>query len=235
MGLRTRTGEPCMLLLKLGQKEHMEMLRKGLLYMNSLAFFTSLEADPARGDPYEGTDSIIQPCDIGEFIIDPQIPTFEKIRVVPSDLAGPVRIALQRTSSCNVFCLFAVNKPIEGSIFPKSYQWFGDSFVLFTHTQEFLSRVAAAAKRRGLKVEGRLVEYYDEFKYSGATGRFRKPSIYSHQSEYRIALETGVQGPFRFEVGDVRDITSEVFPLDSADEVLKFRPADAEAAGLSWD
>jgi hypothetical protein len=235
VGLRTQTGEPCMLLLKLGQKEHLETLGKGLLYMNSLAYFTSLEADPARGDPYEGTDSVIQPCDIGEFIIDPQIPGFEKICVAPTDLAGPVRIALQRTSSCNIFCLFAINKPIEGPIFPKSYQWFGDSFLLFTHTQEFLSRVMAAAKRQGLKVEGRLVEYYDEIKYSGATGRFRKPSIYSHQCEYRIVLETGLQGPFRFEIGDLRDITSEVFPLDSADQILKFRPADAEAAGLSWD
>jgi hypothetical protein len=224
-----------MLLLKLGQREHMEMLRKGLLYMTSLAFFTSLEADPARGDPYEGTDSIIQPCDIGEFIIDPQIPRLEKIRVAPSDLVGPVRIARQQTSSCNIFCMFAVNRPIEGPIFPKAYQWFGDSFLLFTHTQEFLSRVIAAAKRQGLKGEGRLVEYYDEIKYSGVTGRFRKPSIYSHQSEYRIALEAGVQGPFRFEIGDLRDITSEVFPLGFADDVLKFRPEDAEAAGLSWD
>jgi hypothetical protein len=224
-----------MLLLKLGQREHLEMLRKGLLYMNSLAFFTSLDADPARGDPYEGTDSIIQPCDIGEFIIDPRIPGFEKISVAPSDLEGPVRIALQRTCSCNIFCMFAIHRPIEGPIFPRSYQWFGDSFLLFTHTQEFLLRVIAAARRQGLKGEGRLVRYYDAMKYSGKTGRFRKPSIYSQQSEFRIALETGIDGPFRFEIGDLRDITSEVFPLDIAEDVLKFRPQDAEAAGLHWD
>jgi hypothetical protein len=121
MALKTKTGEHFMILLKLGQREHMEMLRKGLLYMNSLAFFTSLEADPARGDPFEGTDSIIQPCDIGQFTIDPQIPTFEKINITASDLAGPVRIALHQTSYCNIFCMFAVNRPIEGPIFPKSY------------------------------------------------------------------------------------------------------------------
>jgi hypothetical protein len=235
VGLKTKAGEDCMLLLKLGQREHMEMLRTGLLYMSSLAFFTSLEADPARGDPFEGTDSIIQPCDIGEFIIDPQIPNFEKINVTASDLAGPVRIALHRTSFCNIFCMFAVNRPIEGSIFPKSYRWFGDSFLLFTNTREFLLRVVDAARRQRLQGECRLVEYYDALKYSGRTGRFRKSSIYSHQSEYRIALETGVDGPFHFEIGDLRDITSEVFPLDLADDILKFRPEDAEAAGLTWD
>ncbi len=224
-----------MVLLKLGQREHMEMLRKGLLYMNSLAFFRSSEADPARLDPYEGTDSMIQPCHIRELTFDPQIPGWEKIRVAPSELAGPVRIALQQTSACNIFCMFAVNRPTDGPIFPKSYKWFGDSFLLFTNTPEFLSRVAAAAKRQGLKGKCQLVEYYDETKYSGKIGRFHKRSIYSHESEYRIALEAGGQGPFRFEVGDLHDITAEVFPLDSADDVLKFRPEDAKAAGLSWD
>jgi hypothetical protein len=212
----------------------MEMLRKGLLYMNSLAFFTSLE-DPARGDPYEGTDSIIQPPDIGEFIIGAQVSGSEEIRIASSDLAGPIRIAGQRTSSCNIFCMFAISGPIEGPIFPKLSQCFGDSYVLFTNTQEFLSRVDAAAKRQGLKGECRPVEYYDEIKYSGVTGRFCKRSIYSHQSEYRIALEAAVQGPFHFEIGDLHDITSEVLPLDCADDVLKFRPEDAEAAGLIWD
>jgi hypothetical protein len=235
MGLTTQTGQPWMVLLKLGQSEHLEMLRKGLMYMNSLAFFTSIEeSDPARGDSYEGTDSIIQPSDVRDFTIDSRTPGFEKIHISSSDLGGPVRIALRQTSACNIFCLFAVNKPIDGPIFPKLYRWFGDSLLLFTNTQEFLSRVVAAAKRQGLKGEARLVEYYDANRYSGRIGRFHKPSRYAHQREYRIALETGVEGPFRFEIGDLTDITSEVIPLESADDVLKFRTEDAEAAGLLW-
>jgi hypothetical protein len=95
--------------------------------------------------------------------------------------------------------------------------------------------VGTAAKNRGLRIEGRLVEYYDENEYSGEVGRFRKSSLFSYQSEYRIALETGTQGPFRFEIGDLSDITSEVLALDSADEILKFRPSEIEASGLTWD
>jgi hypothetical protein len=127
-----------MLLLKLGEREHLEMLRRGLLYMNSLAFFKSLEADQTRRDRREGIDYIYQPGDC-EFVLDPGIPGFEKIRAsAASGLAG-VQIRMQRTSSCNIFCLFAVTKPIEGSLFPKSHPWFGDSFLIFTQTQEFLS------------------------------------------------------------------------------------------------
>ncbi len=175
-----------MILLKLGQKEHLEMLRKGLLYMNSLAYFTALEADVARGDPYEGTDSILQPCDIGEFHFDPHVPGIDPLHVhgAPDGLVGPVRFALHRTSSCNIFCMFAVSKPVVGPIFPKSSEWPGDHFVLFTNTQEFFNKVVFAAKDQGLRVEGRAVEYYDETKYSGQTGRFRKRSVYSYQCEY---------------------------------------------------
>jgi len=69
-----------MVLLKLGHRGHLEALRGGLLYMNTLAYFTSLESDAARGDPYEGTDSIVQPCDIGELVIDPHIPGLNPFR-----------------------------------------------------------------------------------------------------------------------------------------------------------
>ena len=115
-----------------------------------------------------------------------------------------------------------------------SCQGFGDSFVLFTNTPEFLSRVVAAAESRRLEGDCRLVRYYDETKYWGKIGRFHKRSIYSHESEYRIALEAGGQGPFRFEIGDLHDITSEssrwIPPMMSV-----IRREDAKAAGLSWD
>jgi len=73
MALRDSHGNQYLLLLKLGQKEYLEMLRKGKLYMNTLDYFTTLDSDPARADPYEGTDSIIQPRHIRDFIIDPNL------------------------------------------------------------------------------------------------------------------------------------------------------------------
>jgi hypothetical protein len=143
MSLKTVSGHPCMVLLKLGQKEHMEMLRAGLLYMNPLAFFAALDADAARGDPFEGSDSIIQPCEIGDIIIDPQLPGIEPLHVhgAPDGLIGPMRFTLSRTLACNIFCMFAVNEPVVGPIFPRSHEWPGDHFLLFTHTQAFLNRV----------------------------------------------------------------------------------------------
>ena len=225
-----------MLLLKLGQKEHLEKLRAGLLYMNSLVYFTALESDAARSDPYEGTDSIIQQCDVGELVFDTQMPGINPLRFDgPPDGLVNVRISLNKTAACNIFCMFAINEPIVGSIFTKTYEWPGDHFVLFTNTAEFLNRVIVGAKRQGLAAEGRMVKYYDETKYSGQVGRFLKRSTYSYQREYRIAVEPGIQEPFQFEIGDLSDITSEVISRELADDVLKFSPEDAVEAGLSWD
>jgi hypothetical protein len=48
-----------------------------------------------------------------------------------------------------------LRKPVVGPIFPKSSEWPGDHFVLFTNTQEFFNKVVFAAKDQGLRVEGR--------------------------------------------------------------------------------
>ena len=76
--------------------------------MNTMQYFAEPENDGARADPFEGTDSIIQPKDVGEFIFNPNFPGMESISIPNSDLAGPVRFSLDRTALCNLFYLFAI-------------------------------------------------------------------------------------------------------------------------------
>ena len=232
--MRDPNGQPWMALMKLGSKEHMEQFRTGLLYMNTLSYFRDLEADTARGDRFEGVDSILQPKDLGESYIDSGIPSIGRIDIRREDLGGPITIAKEKTLRCNLFCLYAITKPVKGSLFPTEHEWFGDSLVLVKNALEFLIRVAKAAKEQKLAIQGVRVEYYDENDYSGQVGRFKKSSRFAYQNEFRIAIEAGVDGPFRFEIGDIRDITSEVIPFHEADEHLKFTEADAREAGLTW-
>jgi len=233
--MRDSNGQPWMVLMKLGRKEHMEQFRTGLLYMNTLSYFRDLEADTARGDRFEGVDSILQPKDLGEAYIDSGIPSIGRIDIRREDLAGPITIAMNRTAGCNLFCLYALTKPVNDLLFPTEHDWFeGDSLVLITNTPQFFNRVSKAAREQKLSLQGAPVEYYDENGYSGRVGRFKKSSRFVHQNEYRIGIETGIDGPFRFQIGDIRDITSEVIPFDQADECLKFTEAEAKEAGLTW-
>lgn len=220
-----------MLLLKLGERDHMEQFRRGSLYMNPLSYFRSLEADSARGDRYEGTTHIFQPEDV---IMKLSVPGFGEIVIDVKDLAGPTTLATHREQCCNIFCMHAITEPINGPIFPSEHQWFGDSMVLVLNTQDFLDRVEGAAKARRLSGAGKLVEYFDPNSYTGPLNRFRKSREFAHQREYRIALNGAGTDTLRLDIGDITDITSEVLPFCDSEKVLKFTEQDARDASLTW-
>jgi len=224
-------GNPAMFLLKMGTRDHMKQFRNGLLYMNTLRFFRELEGDAARADRYEGIDHIFQAKDA---VLRITAPGFGEFVVPPEDWAGPSTISMNATARCNLFCLYSLQEPVNGSLFPPEHEWFGDSVVLVTNTQEFFHRLANAAQKSRLIFEGRPVEYYDEQAYTGKLGIFKKSSKYAHQREYRFAIRTDGTTPMTLDVGDLMDITSEIVPFCDADSVFKFSEADAVEAGLLW-
>ncbi|HEV2711305.1 MAG TPA: hypothetical protein VGU67_13905 [Edaphobacter sp.] len=59
--LHDSSNNPAMFLLKMGQQDHMEQFRRGVLYMNTLNYFRGLDGDPARADRFEGVTHIFQP------------------------------------------------------------------------------------------------------------------------------------------------------------------------------
>lgn len=229
--LHDSIGNPAMILLKMGQREHMEQFRKGLLYMNSLSYFRGLEGDPARADRYEGVTHIFQPKDVSMRL---SVPGFGEVVIGSEDLAAAATISMNSELYCNIFCLHAITTPVNGTLFPSEHEWFGDSIVLVLNTQVFLNRMLVAAKARNLKVNGKLVEYFDDETYTGKLDRFRKSRQFAHQREYRIAIESPGTEPLILDIGDIADITSEVIPFSEADNVLKFSEEDARAAGLVW-
>jgi hypothetical protein len=231
MPLKTSSGDNVAILIKLGLREHLEMLMAGLVYMNPLKYFPDLNDGGVRGDLLEGTDSIIQPQHVADFRIESGIEGIGGITVNASDLTAPVHIAKQRTSACNLYCMFAVTEAIDGPIFSADHRKFGDSFVLVTNTNEFLRRVGNATQAFNLSATGGLIEYIDKSTHSGGIGRFRKDKEYAHQREFRIVVEPGSVDPIKLQVGDLSDITSEVIPIEDADSVLHFSFADAAAAG----
>ncbi len=112
--------------LKFGEKAHIQEFRGGLLYMNSLATFSQLESDIARGDCFEGSTTTIQPKH-AEIVFDASKMGFGMLAVNPLELAGPVRIGLQRTASCNICCVFAITKPTDGELVSSKILPFGDT------------------------------------------------------------------------------------------------------------
>lgn len=220
--------------LKFGKQENLQQLREeGLLYLNPLRYFSDLESDSEKGDSFEGLDTIYQPKDIGEFIFDTRT-DLGKITIAQSELAGSVRIGLDRTMACNVYCMFAITRPVDGELVDRRNFGFGDSCVLVLNPTEFLNRAFSAAEVTGLSFECDLVEYYDSAEYTGDVGPFRKRSRYAHQNEFRFVVRPGSNKAIKLIAGSLLDITSEVLPLSEVNQHLDFSTKSAKEAGLSW-
>ena len=220
-------------LIKFGRKEHLQQFRTlGLLYMKSLADFRDLESDAARGDPFEGCDTIIQSKDAGELTLT--IPALGKFTASQSDFVR-IRIGRDRTASCNVYCMFAITRPMDGGFdarlfgFPDT-----DSLIAVLNPSEFIRRVSLAANEEKLAGRYGLVSYYDPDTYSGEAGVFHKPSTFAYQQEFRFAIWPGSAQPKLVSTGSLVDITSEIVPFTEANNRFDFSTRSAQEAMLSW-
>ena len=64
-----------------------------------------------------------------------------------------------------------------------------------------------------------FVEYMDQDTHSGDMGPFRKFRRFEFQSEYRVAVGTGLPGPRKLRIGSLRSI-AEVAPCSTINASL---------------
>jgi len=219
------------ILLKLGSREHLERFRcLGELYMNSLNYFARLEGDEVRGDEFEGISMLFQPANL-QMVIEG--PAFGKFAVDPADLCGPVRVSRDVDRNANAFCMYAITAPVDGDFLDSRCEDFGDSLVIVLDGPEFLRRIAAEATARGLFCEAGLVKYYDCATHQGKLSPFHKINAFSYQQEFRIVARSGAAGPLIMQIGDLRDITSEILPMSERNDHINFSWDSAREAGYA--
>ena len=106
----------------------------------------------------------------------------------------------------NVFCMYALRETASGVfVDPRNFD-FGDTFGIVSDFDEFTKRIRAAIADTGQNLQWDLVEYIDETSYTGPVGIFKKDSVFSYQSELRLALLPGYGVKHELEVGDLSDI-----------------------------
>ena len=206
--------------MKFGKREHLEDFRTGTLFMNNQTYFSTLESDLVRGDPFEGTDQIHQPKDILELRIT-NAGSREQLVFRTHDLAGPVKLNFGK-QSYNLFCMYAVTlceitKPIH--VDERNFA-FGDSFSVVVNTPKLFGRRSYALGTLGYGSDAKLVQYFDENEYSGDTGPFNKSSKFDYQREFRLAIYPGRVGPLRLSIGDLTDITTPIYPLAKINDLI---------------
>jgi hypothetical protein len=209
--------EQWVVLLKFGQRDHLEQLRKGgVVYMNPQTYFANLEGDSLRGDRFEGADRIIQPNALKHLIVQSNVDA-RKLIIPASQLRGPLRLSLGKY---NIYCMFAVTETAGFSVDERCFG-FGDSFIIVLDTRAFVDRLSAAAKAVHLDLQYRLVKY-DPNVLSGETGPFRKPATFAYQNEFRFVVQPGSCDAIVLRLGSLIDITTDIHPLSEINRLVEF-------------
>lgn len=198
---RTVERDPVLALLKIGAAEHMrQLLVDGNLYMQPIACFRKLESDLLRCDRDEGLTA--SRAATGAVMSVQREAEWHSL----GTLAGPLRFRADDEAGGNVFCMFALRGNHFDGFIDRRILDFGDSVVVFTKGDEFLTRFLAAAEREGFKPDWRLVDYVDAESYSGAMGPFRKFSRFAYQSEFRLVARPDNAAPRSLLLGSLEDI-----------------------------
>jgi hypothetical protein len=209
---------PEIILMKYGSKNHMNsFLENGQICMNSMSYFHEIEGDHLRHDPYEGLVSIKQMKNGILKILNPETGEHEEVATITK---ATIRESNSNIEYLNLFCMFAVD--IEGhsslrfSEYVDKRVWkdFGDSLVIISDLDEFISRIKIAAEGKGIHVKFGLVHYKDFDTYEGDIGPFIKSHKYSYQNEARFVAFNEKSERLFLNIGPIKDIAK---MLDASD------------------
>jgi hypothetical protein len=233
------------LLFKVSSYERLEKMRKGLLYMNSLEYFSSLEDEEdiaLRVDAREKVFGVLRagPNEQGFSTLSLKVGGEEV------DLGSEAVLTAEfpKPKNSMIFCMGALADGENGSMpwevdnkvnFDPQFLKFGSHLLLISKPKEFGDRLSKAILNNknifGSKLFSGgygLVDYRKLDHYSGSIGLFTKDLEYSWQLEYRLAFGVedhclNEQGAFEFNIGDISDI-SEIVPVQALiDEPLSIK------------
>lgn len=219
--------EPLFLAKFFKEERFADSFMRGELFAPRLPYFRTIDEEGTlRGDRYEATH-LIYPSSMTVSTVELNPRTGKPLMsmdVGKEDLAGPVEMRQPMFDRFNLFCMaeifvmeeelkeIASGKPSAVFRFDERLSRFG-RHVVVVNARQFLDRVRNACDPRGYILYPGAVEYYDPLRESRGgvwdlSLVFLKRKEYAYQSEFRLAIDTGLHGsdPIKLDIGDIGDI-----------------------------
>lgn len=233
-------------LFKVSSYERLVEMQKGILYMNSLDYFSSLKDEESlalRVDELEKVYGVLRAGknSTGHATLSIDMGNGKELDLGPESI---LTANFARPKNIMLFCMGAFadgqNGLIPGEnsdtiVFDKKFLEFGSHLLLIINPGEFSKRINRAIKKDEGIFNSKyfhdgygLVNYKPLNEYSGPIGLFTKDLRYSWQMEFRLTF--GVEneclnnnGAYELNVGDISDI-SHIVPVQGLiDEPLKVK------------
>lgn len=224
------------LLFKFASIDRLQQLRNGKIYMKNLEYFVKLEKSTGIsgvGDKNEGV-----------LFYSNKIRMYDEHDNLVLE-ANEGKVSDSRILKSPVFCISAKNIFDNITMFDypavvsnidfdnKIYDDFGTEsndfgVLVITDFNEFINRIKAKVKEKGISLEYGMVEYRDikviykkndDILFNNA---FTKSKRFSHQEEFRILLNIDVDDHFILEIGPISDI-SKIIDIETIKSGLSMR------------
>ena len=201
-------------------KQHLEEMQKGMLYCNSIKYFTELEDGKLRGDAYEAVMELryIEKGALQLKIANEPNSNWKTLNIMNAQFKKHFNHLLG-----NLFCLSSVS--LKPTVEPTTFRFvdrfksFGNYVLLIVHQPIFEKRLKKALKKAKIKCCGKKIEYLNLKNYTGEKTLFQKDIEYSWQEEFRFYFERDSSEIFTFSMESIKDI-SEIYDLDHQKEFL---------------
>ena len=225
--MRPERLEPLVLVKFFKEERFADAFIRGELFAPRLPYFRGIDEEGhLRGDPYEATE-LIYPASMTVSTVDLNPRTGKPLMsmdIPKESIAGPLMMRQPAFDRYHLFCMseifltikeaeeIAAGKPSPVFRFDERLSKFG-RHVVVVFGRTFLDRVRKACNSRGFIVYPGAVDYYDPRNGRGAGPMefglvFQKRLEYAYQSEFRLAIDTGLYGenPLTLNIGNIDDI-----------------------------
>lgn len=213
------------LLIKFGEKQNIESLQNGKLYMKNLKYYINREiesGDNTVGDKYDGMFPI-NDCDFDFYDSETKKKAFSVNKASAVFDLG--------YTMCPTFCMFLFDRRniTETNLNSIKYEFteeqkiklkgFGTHALVITNTNSFINRVEKGFLNNKMSVyrntvkyfKGNELEHLKDIQKDNRKIAFWKRDIYTHQQEYRFfGYDCKVDDHCEIDIGDLRDISQMV-------------------------
>jgi hypothetical protein len=210
------------LYFKLGSKRDMvDLLENGTIYCNPLSFFAKQD-NSGRFD----TD---------ELVINVTT-EFDGKTTLYSEDGVKMRIYSRQTKDVvlnplgNLYCLYTLN--IENVPLDRYHRFhpkmkdFGTHVVIIKDSVEFMKRLLNQLNSIGIESNRNFINYVSMRDFQGKKNIFTKDLSYRHQQEYRIHLHTPLDIPYKFQIGNIEDISE----MEEIERITEFSMKDGNGS-----
>lgn len=231
---------------KVANKDRLLQMQRGLIYMNSLSYFSELPDEAATAARKDEMEEVFAVLHAGEYNgvtrnIEFSYGSGDDRKTIDAGAQARLKIKFPRPEEVLIYCMgaFSIQELADLNsgelVFDDKFREFGDHVLVIKNSMQFSQRIQHAMDQDTrlysnplVNSSHGLVDYEPMDGGAVVKGLFIKPDAYSWQREFRFSFSAPIEalnqdGAYELQIGSIKDI-SDIVPLqDLISRPMRFK------------